>query len=64
MASLSFEYDPHIDLATIEGVRYAGGFFRGLAILPVGTVVRIDKREDGVITVTRLYEYESRAEAK
>lgn len=54
------EYDPYTDTITIEGTRYAGALFRdGFGInAAVGQVLRIDKHEDGVVTVTRLRDLE------
>lgn len=45
---------------TIEGTRYAPEFFREFGCsFPqmVGQVLRIDKKEDGLVTVTRLTDY-------
>lgn len=42
---------------TIEGTRYAPGFFREFGCsFPkmVGQILRIDKKEDGLVTVTRI----------
>jgi len=36
---------------TIEGVKYSGGLLRGLGIIPVGKLIRIIAREDGVLTL-------------
>lgn len=51
-ATLIYEYDEQRDVLTVEGVQYAGELFRSFGMLPPGTVLRIDKREDGVLTVT------------
>lgn len=49
------QYDPQLDVIEIEGTKYSGEMFRGFGIdAMVGQVLRIDKREDGVITVTVL----------
>ena len=48
---LRIEYDESIDLLKVDGIRYAGTLFRGFCNLPIGTLMRIEKREDGVITV-------------
>jgi len=60
--ALSVEpYDPISDTIVIEGTRYSADFFRNLGCnFPgmVGQVLRIDKKEDGVVTVTRLPELE------
>jgi len=42
---------------TIEGTRYTGRFFREFGCSfseKVGQVLRIDKKENGMVTVTRL----------
>ena len=54
-------YDPIMDVIEIEGTRYSGQFFRELGcnfLSMVGQVLRIDKKENGIITVTRLKEKE------
>jgi len=54
-------YDPIMDVIEIEGTRYSGWFFRKLGCnFPsmVGQVLKIDKKESGIITVTRLKEKE------
>ena len=51
------DYDPWTDTITIEGTRYAGIFFRELGCsFPkmVGQILRIEKKENGLVTVTRL----------
>lgn len=48
-------YDPQLDVIEIEGTKYSGEMFRGFGInAMVGQTLRIDRRDDGVITVTRL----------
>jgi len=50
-------YDPERDELEIEGTRYSGAFFRQLGCnFPemVGQTFQIDKKEDGLVTVTRL----------
>jgi hypothetical protein len=57
MNKLSVRYDPQKDIIEIEGTKYSGGLFRQFGLkFPgnVGNVLRIDKMEDGVITVTRI----------
>lgn len=50
-------FDAMTDTIVIEGTKFSGELFRGFAM--VGHVLRIEKRaEDGVVTVTRLYEKE------
>lgn len=49
------EFDPQTDTIVIEGMQYSGAFFRdgfGSKGIPGG--LRIDRGEDGVVTVTRL----------
>ena len=55
------EYDPHTDTIVIEGTRYSGALFRdGLGINSmIGQVIRIDRHENGVVTVTRLRHLEN-----
>ena len=60
MNTLLFEYDPETDVATVEGIRYTGTFFRLFAEngLMVGSGFRVVCREDGAITVQRLPEHD------
>jgi len=48
---ISVQYCPLTDTSLIEGVKYAGEFFRSLAIATPGQWLRIESREDGVLTV-------------
>jgi hypothetical protein len=48
---LDYEYDPRIDVITIEGVRYSGDFFRLFAAPPAGVHLVVERR-DGMITIT------------
>ena len=53
------EYDPYLDVIEIEGTRYHGSLFRELGCgfpAMVGQTIRIDKKENGLVTVTRLEE--------
>jgi hypothetical protein len=54
-------FDPSTDTITIEGTLYAGALFRdgfgGAA--HSGQILRIDKRDDGVVTITRLRDLET-----
>jgi hypothetical protein len=61
MEPLKIDYDFETDVVTIEGIRYAGGLFRGLGIggLEPGTALRIVNRDDGVLTVEQLREVKS-----
>jgi hypothetical protein len=53
---LKIEPDTVFDRVTIEGITYAGDFFRNLGPkgFPQGTVVTIENREDGVVTLKRV----------
>lgn len=52
-------YDPVTDSIMIEGIRYAGDLLRGLGrLVPVGSVVRIEKRDDDVLTLRTLHRFE------
>jgi len=54
-------YDPITDVIEIEGTKYSGHFFRELGCnFPsmVGQVLRIDKKENGLVHVTRLKDLE------
>jgi hypothetical protein len=48
---LNFSYDERTDSITIEGVKYHGDLFRKLGIAPVGSLIEIVAREDGVLTL-------------
>lgn len=48
---LEIEVDNVRDEISIEGIRYAGEVFRGMAWLPVGAVLKIVQREDGVVAM-------------
>lgn len=52
-APLDIQHDAERDVVTICGIAYAGDLFRALGFGPIGTVLRIDKRADGVVTLTR-----------
>ncbi len=57
------KYDPRQDTIVIEGVTYAGEMFRELGFRTmVGHVLRVEARDHGVVTVTRLREHEAKAE--
>jgi len=54
---IGIEYDALTDTLTIEGVKYSGELFRQFAqAMPIGTPFRIVKRENGEVTVERLYD--------
>lgn len=49
---LTVHYDPATDILTVDGLRFSGAYFRAYALEPVGSVLRIEKRdEDGAITI-------------
>jgi hypothetical protein len=55
-------YDPESDTILIEGTLYSGVLFRdgfGFNAM-IGQVLRIDKRDDQVVTVTRLPQHEAK----
>ena len=54
------EFDPMTDTITIEGTEYSGSLFRSGfgSEAAIGQVLRIDKRTDGIVTVTRLRQFE------
>lgn len=48
-------YDQQLDVIEIEGTKYSGEMFRSFGInAMVGQILRIDRLDDGVITVTSL----------
>ena len=54
-------YDPWSDTIEIEGTKYSGHIFRTLGCgFPdmIGDVIRVDKKEDGCVTVTTIYRNE------
>lgn len=51
MNQLAVKYDAREDVLEVEGNKYSGVLFRKFAFAPVGTLLRIEAREDGVITV-------------
>ena len=46
---LQFEYDPAKDVMTIEGVRYGGDMFRGLAGLSEHDMLTIKRSGNGLL---------------
>ncbi len=55
--SLTYSFEPApVDVMTIEGIRYSGELFRSFGIAPIGALLRIVNRQDGVITVNRIAE--------
>lgn len=52
---LKYRYDVTKDLMTIEGLRFAGDFFRQFGhAMPLDTPMKITVREDGFITVVQI----------
>lgn len=51
MKHLEVKYDLDRDVLVVDGMKYAGALFRSFALAPVGTLLRIEAREDGVVTV-------------
>lgn len=53
--TIEMVYDRDRDIVTINGVKYAGAFFRSFGIhgAPVGSLLRIIKRDDGTLTVEK-----------
>jgi hypothetical protein len=49
--ALAYTYDRETDVMTIEGIRYSGALLRELGVLPVGKLIRVVAREDGVLTL-------------
>lgn len=54
-ANVEFRFDGTV---TIFGISYDIELFRHLGLGPVGSVIKILKREDGVVTLQRLYDVE------
>lgn len=52
---IQIEYDREGDCLLIEGIRYAGGLFRGMALFREGDRIQIVKRKDGILTVKTLH---------
>ncbi len=46
---LRFSYDPMTDVLEVEGIKYHGGLFRALAVLPPGEIFMIQGRSDGAL---------------
>lgn len=52
-------YDPITDTIEIEGTRYSGQLFREFGCnFPglVGHLLRVEKKENGIVTITKIYE--------
>jgi hypothetical protein len=52
--ALTVRYDFRADELVVGGIRYAGELFRQFQLAPVGAILEIVERWDGVITVRRL----------
>lgn len=50
---LKVEYNPSLDILTVEGIAYHGYVFRSLGLSPLRAdeVFRVVKREDGIVTL-------------
>jgi hypothetical protein len=57
---LEFSYDFERDVMTIEGIQYSGDLFRcfGIRTTAPHELMRIVKREDGVLTVQTVHDKE------
>jgi hypothetical protein len=51
MSTIDIDLESHV--ITLYGVRYALELFEHIGVGPVGTWLRIVKREDGVVTLER-----------
>lgn len=50
-------YDPKTDTIEIEGTRYSGVLFREFGCFfadKIGQILRVEKKENGVVTVKRI----------
>lgn len=52
--ALKVSYNHITDVLTVDGVNYAGAYFRGFGSGPIGSTVRIRRREHGNVTVEQL----------
>lgn len=52
--ALTVRYDFRADELVVGGIRYSGELFRQFQLAPVGSILEIVERWDGVITVRRL----------
>lgn len=53
-APISVEIDEQADIVTICGVRYSAELFRAFGFGPLGTWLRIERREGGAVTIFNL----------
>jgi len=51
VGTLAYSYDRVADVMTIEGVKYSGELLRQLGVIPVGSLIRVVGRQDGVLTL-------------
>lgn len=49
--NISVEYDSDTDIITIEGIHYAGEFFRKMALAQPGTWLRVERKRNGAINL-------------
>lgn len=52
MEQLRIDYDKYTDVLTVDGIRYSAELFRIFAFCKQGTWLRLEKRQDGVVTVS------------
>lgn len=52
--NLHVTYAAYADVLTIEGVKYTGELFRKLGFCAEGSIFKVIKREDGVLTFKQL----------
>lgn len=59
MRVLRIHQNPDTEVVTIEGIRYHMDLFRAMANYEIGSIIRIDKREnDGVLYLSKLLDGE------
>lgn len=52
---LDVQYDRGTDILTVNGRRFSGALFRGMDSWPEGTVFRLERGPDGVVTISLLH---------
>jgi len=57
-----FHYDFDRDTFTVFGLKYAAAYFESFTLEPVGTLLKIVKRENGLITVEKISHLSAPAE--
>lgn len=50
------QVDDDAKVVTIQGIKYRFELFNNLGFAPVGTVLRIENRSDGVVTLAKIEE--------